>query len=268
MPELPEVESVRNGLQPIVGRRIIRASLFRRDMLESLSAPLNIPRAMLQGRRVERIDRVGKQLGIIADGGSVLGIHLGMTGQMIVSHPDLPRSTHDHAHWVLDDGLALTFRDPRRFGGLRAAHSASELFENLGPDALEIRAKELKLGCGNSTRSIKAALLDQRVLAGVGNIYADESLFRARIRPSKECRCMTDDQFRALAGSIRKVLSEAISYGGSTLRDYRKPDGERGEAQRLHRVYGRAGMPCINCQTTLKSDTIGQRTTVWCPRCQ
>lgn len=268
MPELPEVETVRRGLRPMIGRLIVSASLCRRDMLEPISKSLDVAEAMLEGRRLVEIQRLGKQLALIADDGRVLGIHLGMTGQVLVDAAQKPPGTHDHARWILDDGLTVTFRDPRRFGGLRAACSPSEVFESLGPDALTIRAHELRDGCGASSRAIKAALLDQRVLAGVGNIYADESLFHAGIRPSKRCRRLTEAEFGLLAASIRGTLRAAIGRGGSTLRDYRTPDGQLGGAQTLHRVYGRAGMPCVRCSGSLRSGTIGQRTTVWCHTCQ
>lgn len=268
MPELPEVETVRRGLLPMVGRRIVSVCLFRRDMLLPGSKTVDVARAMLQGHRLIGVERVGKQLALVADDRRALGIHLGMTGQVLIAPAQRPVATHDHARWILDDGLSATFRDPRRFGGLRAADSSAELFDTLGPDALGINAEQLKAGCGGSSRAIKAALLDQRVLAGVGNIYADESLFHAGVRPSKRCRRLSLAEFEAIAAAIRDILAAAIGRGGSTLRDYRKPDGQLGGAQALHHVYGRGGLPCVRCGVALRSGTIAQRTTVCCYTCQ
>jgi formamidopyrimidine-DNA glycosylase len=163
------------------------------------------------------------------------------------------------------------FRDPRRFGGLWSFPSQDALqtrWSTLGPDALSITTKQLAEAIANSRRHIKAALLDQAVLAGVGNIYADESLFLASIRPKRLAKALKASEIAALAAAIRQTLANSIATGGSTLRDYRDANGQAGSSQLTHAVYGRAGDLCIRCGSGLKSAQVSQRTTVWCPHCQ
>jgi formamidopyrimidine-DNA glycosylase len=201
-----------------------------------------------------------------------------MTGQLELSHTHSDNHAHDqhtHAIWSLELAAraraTLWFRDPRRFGGLWTFPSMVEVrarWTSLGPDALTISGQELASAIADSRRAIKAALLDQGVLAGVGNIYADEALFRAGIRPAKFASRLTRDQSERLAGAIRDVLAESIQSGGSTLRDYRDAAGQAGSFQSRHRVYGRGGEPCPACGTRLTQTTIAQRTTVYCRRCQ
>jgi formamidopyrimidine-DNA glycosylase len=169
----------------------------------------------------------------------------------------------------------MTFADPRRFGGLAgldSPHALEDRWATLGPDALttplDDLAEALITELGRANRAVKAALLDQRIIAGVGNIYADEALFAARIHPRKLARRLSPDRVRLLAAHIREILTRAVDAGGSTLRDYVNADGNRGQAQTLHQVYGRAGQPCPACGLSLQTGQIGQRTTVWCRACQ
>ncbi len=289
MPELPEVETLRRTLEAALrGRTIVDARVHRRDMVVApgdpaggwsrsgeTRAPVRLTRAMMLSEgRVERVDRLGKRLAIVADDGRVIEIHLGMSGQVLVAARGrrLASGEHVHVRWRLDTGDRVVFRDPRRFGGIWTHENEDALRERswsrVGPDALTIDARVLRLRAGDSARVIKAVLLDQRVLAGVGNIYADEALFGARISPRAVTADLEPATWRRLAGSIRGVLGRAIAARGTTLRDYRDARGEVGEGGTTLRVYGRGGLACGRCGGELFSETIAQRTTTWCPVCQ
>ncbi|MDX2017211.1 MAG: bifunctional DNA-formamidopyrimidine glycosylase/DNA-(apurinic or apyrimidinic site) lyase [Planctomycetota bacterium] len=281
MPELPEVESLRRSLEPLVlGRRVLHATPPRKALhVRPASGPARLtPADLLEGLTITATARRGKQLALLTSAGAALVVHLGMSGQLLHLAPGVkipsPRTQpgkHLHARWALDDGSLLLFRDPRRFGGLVPFPSRGALDAHwsgtLGPDALTITDDELLARLG-SVRAIKALLLDQSVLAGVGNIYADESLHRARIHPATPADRLTPAQARALAGALRSVLAQAVDLRGSTLRDYRSAQGEPGSATALHLVYGRADQPCLACGTPIASAPLAQRTTAWCPRCQ
>ncbi len=285
MPELPEVETVRRGFERVLlGRRIVDARLLRRDVLSVPGDPVRRfatstgrsvrpervrPAHLLRGLTVVELRRRGKQIALVASNGSSIVVHLGMTGQLLAD-PVLGGS-HTHVLWGLDDGTRLAFRDPRRFGHLWSLPDLATLerfWSTLGPDALTISASDMRRRAGDSRRAIKAALLDQSVLAGVGNIYADEALFAAGIRPSRKASTLTVRHWDLLAEAVRGILAAAISARGSTLRDYRDAAGRPGTAQLLHRVYGRGGEPCVTCGKTLTCVTQGQRTTVFCRHCQ
>jgi formamidopyrimidine-DNA glycosylase len=246
--------------------------------------------ALLLGATFTATQRHGKELALIAAGPSqpprVLCVHLGMTGQLRWHAALPPHNPKEHIHiiWELDGGgsarggsvgTVMTFADPRRFGGLAGLDSLATLdhrWATLGPDALTTPLDDLAAALitelGRANRAVKAALLDQRIIAGVGNIYADEALFAARIHPRKLARRLSPDRVRLLAAHIREILTRAVDAGGSTLRDYVNADGNRGQAQTLHQVYGRAGQPCPACGLSLQTGQIGQRTTVWCRACQ
>ena len=292
MPELPEVESLRLALAPcLVGRTVLRVDLHRRDILVAPGDPRGgfsrqrgpkrrrparlDPADLLRGLSISRLDRRGKQLAIISAVPTerALVVQLGMSGQLLLSEPGARTGQHDHVHasWVLDDGSRLLFRDPRRFGGLRAFSSLDDLHSHwaaLGPDALSVLPEQLAAAVAGSRRPIKSALLDQAAIAGVGNIYADEALFAAGVRPTRLASRLGAAEIARLASTIRHTLSCAVEAGGSTLRDFLAPDGQPGSYQNSHSVYGRAGLPCVTCATRLRSATVAQRTTVWCPHCQ
>lgn len=292
MPELPEVERVRRGLESaLLGRRVERVRVFRRDVIARPSDPWGgfararsnpapgsrrVPAAeLLGGQAVVEIRRHGKQLALIGDAGGSVLIHLGMTGQVLVTPPRVRLSSSDHVHvaWHLEGGGRVVFRDPRRFGGVWTCPTTEVLASRwalLGPDALTARETDLATRAGGSSRAVKAALLDQRVLAGVGNIYSDESLHAAGIHPERACRTLSAECWSVLARAIRSVLEAAIEAGGSTLQDGMFTDsaGVAGTFQARHNVYGRAGNVCRSCGQTLSSAIVAQRTTVWCPDCQ
>lgn len=281
MPELPEVERTRLSLAPLIGRTITRASLFRTDICDSFSIEgarrKTTARDLLQDARVSSLSRRGKQLAIISSDGRTLCIQLGMSGRLLllpsaIPHPKSAIPSHTHAAWTLDDNSKLLFIDPRRFGGLSTYPSQSALLEHrwsaLGPDALTISARDLARACADSHRPIKSLLLDQSALAGVGNIYADESLFRAHIHPSTHASLLKKPQLASLTRAIRFILARAITAGGSTLRNYADSRGTPGQAQLLHAVYARAGQFCTVCRGTLVSIRLAQRATVFCKTCQ
>lgn len=273
MPELPEVESIRRALAPrLTGRGVSFVRLRRCDIVRGDATPA----ALLAGARIAGLRRRGKQLAMLADDGRAIIIQLGMSGQLLLTPGDdraetSSRFDHVHVEWTIG-GDILRFRDPRRFGGITTfscSHALEHVWTNeLGPDALSITAAQLRDCCRSSRRAIKARLLDQHALAGVGNIYADEALFEAGVRPRRAARSLTLAETDALARAIRAVLRRAIDAGGSTLRDYITPDGTPGSYQLSHLVYDRAGKPCLRCGTPLVGARITQRSTTWCPKCQ
>ncbi|MEI7658608.1 MAG: bifunctional DNA-formamidopyrimidine glycosylase/DNA-(apurinic or apyrimidinic site) lyase [Phycisphaerae bacterium] len=276
MPELPEVESLRRSLEPrLVGRLVRRAQLLRADICSPTPrSARDRAHRLLQNATIASIERRGKQLALVAADGRALIIQLGMSGQVLLlpDPADIAIHTHVHALWTIDRGDTMLFRDPRRFGGLRPLPTRLDLdavaWNNLGPDALAIQGHQLHQAAASSARSIKSVLLDQSVLAGVGNIYADESLFLARLHPLTPARDLTPRHWDTLAARIRDVLQAAIAQGGSTLRDYVDALGRAGAATNSHRVYGRRDLPCLACGTPLVHTLVSQRSTVSCPRCQ
>jgi len=285
VPELPEVESVRRSLALLVGRRIVALDVARWDVVAPTSrqrnpaaraahAPQRNHHSLLVGARIVELRRHGKHLAILAHDGRALDIHLGMTGQLLLSNPDTPTAPRDHTHltWTLDDRATLRFRDPRRFGGIWPHPTLDALLQTrwaaLGPDALTLSGDHLVQALRSTARPVKAALLDQGIVAGIGNIYADESLFLARIRPTRMARRLPPGLVHTLAAAIRSTLAQAVEAGGSTLRDFVRADGAPGTYQAGHAVYARGGLPCLTCGSVLKSAHVAGRTTVWCPKCQ
>ncbi|MCX5662547.1 MAG: bifunctional DNA-formamidopyrimidine glycosylase/DNA-(apurinic or apyrimidinic site) lyase [Planctomycetota bacterium] len=295
MPELPEVQSVCASLAPrILGREIRSVAVRRTEVVVGSTTP----EAMLVGRRFTAIRRHGKQIALLAgdDALPAICVHLGMTGSLCHRPADDPavraaiasprggRSKsvkdsgesmevrHLHALWQLDDGTWLVFRDPRRFGGLWTYPTFADLilerWGELGPDALTARPAELFARLGATGRPLKAALLDQGLLAGLGNIYVDELLHERRLHPLTPANALSASDVKGLVGSMRRLLARAIRAGGSSLRDYVDGEGKSGSFQLTHRVYGRGGEHCRRCRTTLQTLTVGGRTTVACPKCQ
>ncbi|QOJ00155.1 MAG: bifunctional DNA-formamidopyrimidine glycosylase/DNA-(apurinic or apyrimidinic site) lyase [Phycisphaeraceae bacterium] len=274
MPELPEVETTRRMIDAASrGRGVVGVSIARGDVCVTHDGGAATPGGLLLGGVIAETRRRGKQLAVVARDGRAVVVHLGMSGTFHAHEPGTCARSDRHTHvtWTLDSGAVLTFRDPRRFGGIWTLPDPAMLerrWEGLGPDALEIGGRALSERLGRTRRAVKAALLDQSVIAGVGNIYADEALFAAGIRPARRCGRLTGAETERLAGALRSVLSRAVEAGGSSIRDYTDPGGRSGRAQELHRVYGRSGFPCVRCATPLRRTMVGQRTTVHCPRCQ
>lgn len=277
MPELPEVESVRRSLErALLGRRVERVMVRRPDVVEPPPASRRhraTREELLEGATLTGFERRGKHLALLTADGRALAAHLGMSGSLVVEPIGPGRhQAHTHVVWTLEGGRRLVFRDPRRFGGLWCFGSFEDLrrcrWTDLGPDALHVRTTTLAAAFAASRRAAKAVLLDQHAIAGVGNIYADESLFAAGVHPLRPAASLGGTELGALAAAVRSVLAAAVEAGGSTIRDYVGADGSPGRAQRSHAVYGRAGLPCVRCHTPLSSSQVVQRTTVWCPRCQ
>ena len=282
MPELPEVETVRRGLAPVMeGARIARADVNRPD----LRWPF--PEAMaerLAGQRVERLRRRSKYILADLGSGETLLIHLGMSGRMVVSGDALGRFVHDHPaaekhdHVVLhmEDGARITFNDPRRFGAMdlmpTEAAESHRLLAALGPEPLGNSFDESYLIAALKGRNtpVKAALLDQRIVAGLGNIYVCEALFRARLSPRRKAGQISAARVAALVPAIRDVLTAAIAAGGSSLRDFRQADGELGYFQHSFDVYGREGQPCKTpgCEASIRRIVQSGRSSFYCPACQ
>jgi formamidopyrimidine-DNA glycosylase len=271
MPELPEVETIRRGIEPhVVGRRI--REVVVRDRRLRWPIPGDLP-ARLTGRRIEQANRRAKYLVLLLDNGDRLLIHLGMSGRIWVLDPREPVVKHDHVDIALDSGQLLRFHDPRRFGAVllwRADEADHELLQHLGPEPFDPRFDGEYLFRRSRGRrgAVKNFVMDGQIVVGAGNIYAAESLFRARIRPNRAAGKVTRAEYAELAARIREVLDEAIVQGGTTLRDFAGANGEAGYFQQDLYVYGREGQPCRHCGTTIKRAVIGQRSSCWCPRCQ
>ncbi len=270
MPELPEVETTRRGIEPwLVGRRIER--LVVREWRLRWRVPRSLPDT-IQGAVVRHVGRRAKYLLISTDAGTLI-CHLGMSGSLRVMPADAPPLAHDHVDLVLDSGRCLRFNDPRRFGCLlftTADPARHRLLSRLAPEPLsdEFDALALWRAARGRTASIKSFIMDSRSVVGVGNIYASEALFHAGIRPGLAAGRVSRERMAALVGAIRRVLTEAIDAGGTTLRDYLDPAGMPGYFGRKLFVYERRGKPCRRCRTPIRQFTQGQRSTYWCPACQ
>ena len=270
MPELPEVETTRRGIEPwLVGRQI--ESLLVREWRLRWRVPRSLP-GRLRGARIHSVGRRAKYLLIATDAGTLI-LHLGMSGSLRILDANSPPLAHDHLDLVLDSGRCLRFNDPRRFGCLLFTTGEPARHKLLARLAVEPLSEEFTGGAlwtraRGRRASIKAFIMDSRIVAGVGNIYASEALFRAGIRPGLAAGRVSRIRMEALAAAIRDVLSEAIGVGGTTLRDYVDASGMPGYfGQRLF-VYERTGKPCRRCKTPIRQFTQGQRSTYWCPRCQ
>jgi formamidopyrimidine-DNA glycosylase len=251
MPELPEVETIRRGLAlKMTGRHIVRAELRRPDLRRPFPPLLD---RRLMGARVGQLGRRGKYLLIEIDDDGTLLLHLGMSGRIVASGDNVPDAKHDHVVLALDDGTVVRFNDPRRFGLMdymrRGEEMLHPLLAGMGPEPLEpgFDGKYLAVALAGKLTPIKAALLDQRVVAGLGNIYVCEALYRAGLSPRRLAGTVTAARAARLADAIKSVLGEAIEAGGSSLRDYVQADGELGYFQHRWAVYGKEGESCPGC---------------------
>jgi formamidopyrimidine-DNA glycosylase len=271
MPELPEVETVANGVDARVrGQRIV--SVWTSGKPQTFKSPETEIADTLTGARIERVRRVGKSIVMDLARGKAKSnaqflVHLGMTGRLLVSQSDVPLPPHTHAVLSLANHRELRFVDPRRFGRLSVVTEAGG-YTGPGVEPTTVTADDFAKLFKSRKLAIKAALLNQSILHGVGNIYADESLFRAGIRPTRRAGRLTRAELDRLRTALQAVLSHAIQLGGSSVSDYVDADGVRGFFQLEHKVYGRAGENCTVCNTPLKKLTVGSRTTVYCPHCQ
>ena len=292
MPELPEVETVRRGLAPVMeGARFVKVEANRPDLRRPL--PKDFVKR-LEGKTVEGLGRRAKYLLADLSSGEVLVMHLGMSGSFRVLHDQAektpgkfhhPRSetkAHDHIVFHMSSGATVTFNDPRRFGLMllvpRRELAEHPLMKGIGPEPLgnAFDAAMLAKACAHKKTSLKAALSDQKVVAGLGNIYVCEALHRALLSPKRPAATLATksgaptERAERLVGAIKAVLNDAIKAGGSSLRDHRRTDGELGDFQHNFRVYDRAGKPCPTpgCRGTIKRIVQGGRSTYYCPSCQ
>ena len=292
MPELPEVETVRRGLQPVMeGFLIAKAEARRKDLRFPFQQDFV---ARLTGQTVTGLGRRAKYLMADLGSGDVLLMHLGMSGSFRViangnaktpgqfHHPRSEDSAHDHVVFHMSSGASIVFNDPRRFGYMKiiARHALEQepLLKGLGPEPLgnEFDARMLARACADKKTSLKAALLDQRVVAGLGNIYVCEALYRSRLSPRRSAATLATrkseptDHAKRLVGAIHDVLNQAIKAGGSSLRDHRQTSGELGYFQHSFQVYDREGETCqtARCGGIVKRFTQNGRSTFWCPKCQ
>lgn len=279
MPELPEVETIRRGIEPhVVGRRIERVIVRDRRLRWPIVRGFE---ARLAGRTIEAVDRRGKYL--LLDLGAPARapanrpdrviLHMGMTGRLLLLGRGHPVQKHDHVDFELSDDRLLRFNDPRRFGAALwwpGSHPSHLLLRNMGPEpfAAEFGGDYLFALSRGRSAPVKNFLMDGRIVVGVGNIYAVEALFRARIRPARPAGRVSRAEYGALAAAVRRVLEDAIAAGGTTFRDFRGSDGAPGYFVQELSVYDRAGQPCRRCRTPIKRLVIGQRSSYYCPRCQ
>lgn len=270
MPELPEVETTRRGISPHLTARSITAVLVREHRLR-WPVPADLP-VLLAGQPVLSVQRRAKYLLIAFPHGHLI-IHLGMSGSLRLVSADAAAEKHAHVDFQLDDGMALRYNDPRRFGcilwhtGDPQSHS---LLSALGPEPLsdEFHGSWLKALSKNKKVAVKQFIMDSKVVVGVGNIYANEALFKAGIDPRRAAGRISAQRYELLAEAIREVLGAAIAQGGTTLRDFVNPQNKPGYFSQSLQVYGRAGQSCRHCARPLRGMMLGQRATVFCDHCQ
>ncbi|NJD30461.1 MAG: bifunctional DNA-formamidopyrimidine glycosylase/DNA-(apurinic or apyrimidinic site) lyase [Gammaproteobacteria bacterium] len=270
MPELPEVETTRRGIRPALRGRAVTGLVLREPRLR-WPVDRRLERE-LPGQRVVDVRRRAKYLLIELERGTLIA-HLGMSGSLRVLPADAPLLAHDHYDLLLDSGRCLRFNDPRRFGSLHWVTSDPDehpLLAGLGPEPLDrgLTVDYLAAKARGRRVAIKQFLMDQRIVVGVGNIYASEALFRAGINPKRAAGRVARERLERLVAAVQAVLGEAIRQGGTTLRDYVSPDGTPGYFRQKLYVYERAGEPCRRCGTPIRQFTQGQRSTYFCPACQ
>lgn len=274
MPELPEVETVRRIVAPAIAGRVIREVVLR-DFADVLEGPPGIdPADALVGAAIEGVERRGKYLLFRLESGMWIIVHLRMTGRLLLRATGEPPIRFEHIAITLDNGVDLRFGDQRKFGRVRVAlpEDVEALSKRLGPEPLDslLTGKRLHAALRRRPGKIKAVLLDQRLIAGLGNIYVDEALHRARIHPEQVARTLTEGDARRLLAAIRHVLRLGLANKGTTFSSFENPYGESGSNAAALRVYGkgRAGEPCPRCGTPLRRLTVGGRGTSYCPHCQ
>ena len=270
MPELPEVETTRRGIEPhLTGRHITAVTV--RDPRLRWPVREDLP-SFLAGRTIESVERRAKYLLLVLDRGDRVLIHLGMSGSLRLDDPASPLRKHDHVEWRLDSGRVLRLHDPRRFGAVLTdrADAPHERLAALGPEPLDpaFDGDYLAGRVAGRRVAIKQAIMNAAIVVGVGNIYASEALFLAGIHPQRPAGSLDHQECAALAAAIRQVLTAAIAQGGTTLRDFLSPSGDPGYFRQTLNVYERTDEPCRRCGTPIERVVLGQRSTWFCPECQ
>lgn len=269
MPELPEVETVRRSLERLIAGQQIASVQVREPRLRKPLAPEFA--TSLAGRTVRSVGRRGKYLTITLDNDLIWLVHLGMTGQLFVADPYSPLRTHDHIDITLGDGRCLRYNDTRRFGLMAVGTEAAlvaDLALGVEPLSPAFSSHYLWDKTRHTQRAIKEVLMDQRVVAGVGNIYASELLFRAGVRPARTAATLDQQAIARIVKATKAVLREAIQHRGSSISDYLDGEGQPGSFQQRFRVYDQAGKPCRACATPIQRETRGGRSAFFCPTCQ
>ena len=270
MPELPEVETTRSGIAPHVVGSCIDKLIVREARLR-WPVPKTLPRK-LKGQHIRQLSRRGKYLLFQMENGTLI-VHLGMSGSLRIIDQGVPAGAHEHIDLLLDNGRCLRFTDPRRFGAWLWTEAAIEkhpLLADLGPEPLSdaFNGEYLFTRSRKRTVAVKSFLMNSRIVVGVGNIYANEALFRAGVHPSRAAGRISRQRCEKLVDSIKAVLTEAIREGGTTLRDFVGGEGKPGYFKQALQVYGRTGEACSRCGTPIREGRIGQRSTFYCPHCQ
>lgn len=270
MPELPEVETTINGIKPFILHRKIKEVIVRHPRLR-WPVPTDVMQK-LKGHVVQAVTRRAKYILISFPHGTLI-LHLGMSGRLRILKENVPPQKHDHVDMVFANKTILRFTDPRRFGAVLWTEENIELHDlikHIGPEPLSsaFTGDVLWQRAKNKSAPVKSFMMDAHTVAGVGNIYATEALFMARIHPKRAAGKVTREQYQLLAHAIKKILKKAITKGGTTLKDFSQSDGKPGYFSMELSVYGRAGEPCVVCKTKLKNIKLGQRSTVYCAKCQ
>lgn len=270
MPELPEVETTRRGIEPHLLNQTITQVIIRKHQLR-WKIPSTLPQH-LENKIILKIERRGKYLLLTTTTGTVI-IHLGMSGSLRILPKDITATKHDHIDLLLANNFCLRFNDPRRFGCYLWTNEdplQHSLLKNLGPEPLtaEFNSKYLYQQSRKRKTAIKLFIMDSKIVVGVGNIYANEALFQAGINPKCAAGKITLEQYNKLVKAIKNILQAAIKQGGTTLRNFISSDGKPGYFKQKLKVYGRGGLSCYNCEATLKEVRLGQRSTVFCGKCQ
>ena len=269
MPELPEVETTLRGIEPWLEGETIEQVTVRQPKLRW---PVEQSVRLLEGQKIRKLSRRAKYILVETDAGTAIW-HLGMSGSLRLVDDDEPVAKHDHIDWLLSNGKILRYHDPRRFGALlwqAPDATESEHLDHLGPEPLSetFNVNYLFQRSRNKSQAIKQFIMDGKVVVGVGNIYANESLFMAGIRPTTAAGKVSKARYEKLVACIKLVLEQAIAQGGTTLKDFVGGDGKPGYFAQELLVYGRGGEKCLHCGSTLKEIRQGQRATVYCPKCQ
>ena len=271
MPELPEVETIRRDLEPlVVGRSIVGVEVDPATLPLLAGTSMDLLRENLVGRRIDALGRRGKYLMLALDDGRTFVVHLRMTGRLVWRSRDDPPEVYERAKLLLDDRHDLRWSDLRKFGTWRVYDDTAELLKKLGPEPIDedFSLKQFRAALGNRTAPVKAVLLDQRRMAGLGNIYVDEALHQARVRPDTPAGWVSPAATKRLWQASREVLERGIANRGASFRDYVDGQGNPGQQHMYVKVFRRDGKPCYTCGTVISRSVVGGRGTHFCPRCQ